>query len=80
MANRNYEYQSDFAKRYIAQGRAEGRAEGEARALLAVLKARGIEVPDPIRERILACADLEVLDGWLARAATAPSASEVIGE
>ena len=25
-----YEYQSDFAKHYVAQGKAEGRLEGEA--------------------------------------------------
>jgi hypothetical protein len=80
MANRNYEYQSDFAKRYVAQGRDEGRAEGEARALLKVLKARGIEVSPDVQERILACTDLAVLDAWLARAVTAKSASEVIGE
>jgi len=26
MASGNYEYQSDFARRYVAQGRAEGEA------------------------------------------------------
>ena len=84
MANRNYEYQSDFARRYVAQGRAEGEASGEARgearALLHVLQARGIDVPEAVRTRILGCTDLAVLDGWLARALTATSASEVVGE
>lgn len=28
MASGNYEYQSEFAKRYVSQGRAEGKAEG----------------------------------------------------
>ena len=28
-----YEYQSDFARRYVAQGRAEGLATGEAKGL-----------------------------------------------
>ena len=55
---KGYEYQSDFAKKYVAQGRAEGRVEGrvegEAQALLTVLQARGIAVPDTARERILA--------------------------
>ncbi|MGA2451074.1 MAG: hypothetical protein ABTD50_20635, partial [Polyangiaceae bacterium] len=71
MAAKNYEYQSDFAKRYFGQGR----AEGEARAILTVLAARGIDVPDRARARILDCADLAQLDAWLARAATASSAS-----
>jgi predicted transposase YdaD len=26
-----YQYQSEFAKRYVAQGKAEGKAEGEAK-------------------------------------------------
>jgi hypothetical protein len=30
MANGTYQYQSDFAKRYVAQGRAEGEAQGRA--------------------------------------------------
>ncbi|MGY2063695.1 hypothetical protein ACW9HQ_53105, partial [Nocardia gipuzkoensis] len=34
-----YEYRSDFARRYVAEGRAAGRAEGEAAALLMVLQA-----------------------------------------
>ena len=78
MAAKNYEYQSDFAKRYFGQGKAEGNAEGEARAVLTVLAARGIDVPEKARARILACADLAQLDAWLARAATASSASDVV--
>jgi hypothetical protein len=79
MANRNYEYQSDFAKRYVAQGRDEGRSEGKAQALLTVLRARGIEVSPEMQAHILACTDLAVLDGWLARAVAAKSADEVLG-
>ncbi len=29
---KGYEYQSDFAKKYVAQGRAEGEAQGETTA------------------------------------------------
>ena len=36
-----YQYQSDFARKYFA----EGEAQGEVRALLLVLAARGIDVP-----------------------------------
>jgi hypothetical protein len=79
-----YEYQSDFAKKYVAQGltqgRAEGRTEAEARAVLTVLRARGIAVPDAARERILAEKDPERLGRWLEKAAVAASVTAVIDE
>lgn len=81
---KGYEYQSDFAKKYVAQGRDEGRdegrVEGEARALLTVLQARGIAVPEGARERILAQKDPERLERWLHKAATAPSLAEVLDD
>ena len=77
---KGYEYQSDFAKKYVAEGRAEGRAEGTAQALLTVLEARGIAVPDAARERILAQADPERLKRWLKRAAVATSVAAVFDE
>jgi hypothetical protein len=58
---KGYEYQSDFAKKYVALGRDQGRAEGEAHALLTVLCARGTTVPDGARERIIAEKDPERL-------------------
>ena len=61
-------------------GRDEGRAEGEARALLTVLRGRGIVVPDAARERILAEKDPERLERWVERALVATSVAEVIGE
>jgi hypothetical protein len=80
MANGTYQYKSDFAKRYVAQGRAEGRAEGQAVAVLAVLTARGVVVSTAVRERVLACTDVALLDVWIARAANAKEAAEVVGE
>jgi hypothetical protein len=71
MASKKYEYQSEFAKRYFGQG--------EAQALLLVLDARGVDVPEEVRQRILRCTDLAVLDAWLARAANAKTVAEVIG-
>ena len=73
MASGNYEYQSDFARRYVAQGNAEGRAH----AVLAVLVARGLDVPEDVRARIT-CTELARLDAWLARAVTAASAADVV--
>jgi hypothetical protein len=77
---KGYEYQSDFAKKYYGQGRDEGRTEGEARALLAVLRGRGIAVSEAARERILAEKDLARLERWLERAAATGSVTELIDE
>lgn len=61
-----------------AEGLAEGRAEGKAAAVLAVLAARRIPVPDFVRARIEACQDLKTLDRWITCAATAASAEDVL--
>ncbi|TDD91431.1 hypothetical protein E1293_02275 [Actinomadura darangshiensis] len=74
----NHEWQSDFALRHIAEGKAEGKAEGEARSVLLVLDARGISVPNDVRERICECSDTDQLERWLQRAATITSAEELL--
>jgi hypothetical protein len=85
---KGYEYQSDFAKKYVAQGRAEGRTEGRAegrteeaaRALLTVLRARGLAVPEAARERILSQKDPERLERWLEKAVIAASVAAVLDD
>ena len=85
---KGYEYQSDFAKKYVAQGRAEGLTEGltkgrteeAARAVLTVLRVRGLVVPDEVRERILAQKDPERLERWLEKAAVAASVAAVLDD
>jgi hypothetical protein len=89
---KGYEYQSDFAKKYVAEGRAQGRIEGRteghtegraeeaARNLLIVLRTRGIAVPDALRERILAQKDPERLERWLEKAVVATSAASILDE
>jgi hypothetical protein len=77
---KGYEYQSDFAKKYVAQGRAEGRSDEAARALLTVLRVRGIEVPEAARERILSQKDPERLERWLERAIVATSLAKVLDD
>jgi hypothetical protein len=67
-----YQYQSDFARRYVAQGKAE--------AVLGVLQARAIDVPEDMRARIATCKDWAVLDRWLVRALTAASVADVVGD
>jgi hypothetical protein len=77
MAQREYQYQSEFARTYFAQGEAAGEAKGEAKALLAVLEARGLRVTASQRERVLACADTEQLEGWVRRAVTVKTTGEL---
>jgi hypothetical protein len=69
----DYEWQSDFAKTHIA----EGRAEGEARMLLRILKARGIDVPNEVRDRITGCTDTDQLERWGDRALTIDHAEQL---
>ncbi len=81
---KGYEYQSDFAKKYVAQGLdqglTKGRTEEAARNLLTVLRVRGIAVPDAVRERILAQKDPERLERWLEKAVVASSVTAIIDE
>lgn len=81
---KGYEYQSDFAKKYVAEGLTEGLVQGRAKEaagnLLSVLRVRGITVPDAIREHILAQKDPERLERWLEKPAVATLVTEVIDE
>ncbi|AUX46141.1 hypothetical protein SOCE26_076460 [Sorangium cellulosum] len=49
-------------------------ARTQARAVLAVLSARGLVIPEVVRARVLACEAPAALERWLASAATAASA------
>ena len=70
----------------LVQGKTEGRAEGfhageahgEAKALLMVLRSRGVEVSAELEERIMACSDSALLATWLQRVATVASAAELL--
>ena len=68
----------------IVRGRVEGiergRAEESARAILAVLEARGVTVGEPFVGRVRGCSDLDTLEAWLRRAATAACAEDVFAE
>jgi hypothetical protein len=58
----------------LERGRREGRAEGEAKGKAeAVLAARGLEVAEEQRERILSATSVAVLEGWLRQAVSATS-------
>jgi hypothetical protein len=77
---KGYEYQSDFAKKYVAQGRTEGEVNARAHDVLTVLRVRGITVPETARERILAEKDPGRLERWIERAIVAASVGEVLDE
>ena len=81
MKSGNYEYQSEFARKYVAQGREEGREEGrqegELAALMEVLDARGLRVDEASRQRLLACTDLSQLKRWLRKAVTVETVQEL---
>jgi hypothetical protein len=64
MGIENYQYQSDFAKKFISEGRAEALVE----SILAVLQARGLAVTDDVRRRLDTDADPDDLREWLRRA------------
>ena len=84
MREGGYEYKSTFAREHfgkgLAEGTAAGKAEGRAEALLVFLNARHVALTAEQRERILACRDPQVLDDWIARAAVATSADDVLHE
>lgn len=81
-----YEYQSEFAKRYIAlgkaEGQAEGRAEGEVHGRAAVLIKLLTLKFGPLTTATTDCvqqASAEELDRWAERILSATSLDEVLG-
>jgi hypothetical protein len=72
-----YEYRSEFMRNLVSRSEARGEVRGEAHALLAVLEARGVDVPDGARTHILGCTDAALLDTWVRRAATATAVGEL---
>lgn len=66
-------YKSDLSEEIRDEGRAQGRAED----VLHILKVRGMDIPEAVRERVTGCDDLEILSHWLERAVTAPTAEDI---
>jgi hypothetical protein len=69
---------TELELRLAARGEARGLIKAKAQDVLAVLTARGLSVPDAVRERVLACQDIEQLDTWLIRAVHAQHAEELL--
>jgi hypothetical protein len=69
-------YRSDFARRHNGQGQIDALAND----VLIVLDARGIEVPEDVRERITSCTELDRLETWIRRAATVSTAQDLFSD
>ncbi|NMO18171.1 hypothetical protein HPC49_32340 [Pyxidicoccus fallax] len=84
MKSGNYEYQTEFVRKWIEEGlqkgRQKGRQEGEVIALLEVLDARGIEVGAEARQRIQDCTDPAQLKAWLRMAVKVDSVQQLFEE
>lgn len=78
MSLEHYEFQSDFAKKYVKQGREEGR-EACCKVLLRLLAQRFDDVPDAIRARI-EHAEFDDLERWLDRVIPAETLAEVFDD
>jgi hypothetical protein len=66
----------------LAEGREEGREEGVSRGraedILRILAARGVQVDEAARQRILTCTDLATLDRWFDKSLNATTVSAVL--
>jgi hypothetical protein len=76
MQQHNYTYQSDFAKKYVAEGRKEGIELGYRAMLRTQLEQRFGELPADAIAR-LDQADSDTLDAWARRVLTAGSLADV---
>lgn len=72
MATKGYEFQSEFAKEFIAKG--------EARLLLKQLQLKGFTLTDAQRLRVMSCVDETQFDTWAGRVLTARSVEDVFAE
>jgi hypothetical protein len=82
MNSLGYEYQSDFARRYVAQGRAEGRAEGKTEGrveiVLKLLLLRFGPLTEATQDRVRSAGDPQI-DAVAERVLTAKTLQEALG-
>jgi hypothetical protein len=82
MQLRNFKPRSEWGRNLLAKGEAEGLAKGEAagraKSILDLLDARGLSPDATLRQRIVACTDLALLERWFRRATTASSIDEAL--
>ena len=82
MNSLGYEYQSDFARRYVAQGRAEGRVEGKTEGrvemVLKLLLLRFGPLTEAAQGRVRSAGDAQI-DAVAERLLTAKTLQEALG-
>jgi hypothetical protein len=76
---KGYDYQSDFAKKYVAQGRDQGHKEGERALLLRLLRTRFGELPAVAVARVEG-AEIAAIERWGERMLSAKTLAEVLDE
>jgi hypothetical protein len=74
----NYEYQSDFARKYYGQGKSEGRTEGSRDTLIKLLSLRFGPLAETALSRIVAASSAE-LEEIAERFLTAATLDEALG-
>lgn len=72
-----YEYQSDFARRYVAEGEAKGEAKGKVELLMKLLSRRFGALPDEAVARVQTATSAEI-DGFAERLLTAATLDEIL--
>jgi hypothetical protein len=78
MNSLGYEYQSDFARRYVAQGRAEGKTEGRVEIVLKQLALRFGPLTEAVQARLSSAPDAH-LDAVAEQILTAQTLEEALG-
>lgn len=73
MPTGNYQYQSDFARKYVAEGKAIGLVE----ALLAIFESRGLVISRQDRRRIEASTDIGQINAWIRKAVSVASVDDL---
>lgn len=71
------QWERNVRRQAEAKGRVDGKAEGKAEAVLAVLRARGLDVTSDQATRVSTCENLVLLERWLVRAATATATADI---
>lgn len=76
MMKGGYVYQTEVGD-WVRQGEQQGALKAKAQDVLAILEARGLDVPAEVRERVLASTDLAEFDRWIRRAAVISEAGQL---
>ena len=64
---------------YLRAGYRKGIVKGKAESLLQLLDGRGVPTSPELRQKILGCKDLALLDRWFQLGLTATSAADLVG-